>query len=122
MQTPLRIFWACLGGLSLALAVIGVALPLMPTVPFALLAAFCFARSSRRVHDWLCAHPMLGPPIVNWRENRAINRRAKILASLSFVGSVTVAALFLPLPPVALAAQVLILSACAVFIWTRPDA
>ncbi|MEI4471895.1 YbaN family protein [Frigidibacter sp. MR17.24] len=121
MAQAVRIFWATLGSLALALAVMGVVLPLMPTVPFALLAAFCFARSSRRVHDWILNHRHLGPPIRNWQERRAIGRRAKWLATASFFGSVGIATV-MALPPVAIAAQALCLACCAAFIWSRPDA
>ncbi|MEI4485388.1 YbaN family protein [Frigidibacter sp. MR17.14] len=121
MQQATRILWATLGSLALALAVIGLLLPLMPTVPFALAAAFCFARSSERIHQWLLNHRHLGPPIRNWQERRSIGRRAKWLATASFFGSVGIATA-LALPPVAIAAQALTLACCALFIWTRPDA
>jgi uncharacterized membrane protein YbaN (DUF454 family) len=55
----------------------GVVLPMMPTTPFLLLATFAFARSSLRLHDWLVAHPRLGPPINDWRAHGAVSRVAR---------------------------------------------
>ncbi len=73
-----------LGLLSSACGIAGIVLPLMPTTPFILLAAFAFARSSPRLHDWLVTHPRLGPTINGWRTHRAISRRAKI-TSVAFM-------------------------------------
>ena len=78
-----RHLWT-LGGLaSVALGVIGVFVPLLPTVPFMLLAAFCFARGSERFHTWLMDHPQFGPAIHDWQRHGAISRRAKIAAMVA---------------------------------------
>ena len=68
------------GIISLVLAGIGVALPIFPTVPFLLLAAFCFARSNPAWEKRILDHPYWGPQVKDWRERRAIRRRAKIAA------------------------------------------
>lgn len=117
----MKIFWTILGWLALALAAAGVVLPLMPTVPFVLVAAYAFARSSERIHRKLLNHPTFGPAIIAWRDRGAINYRAKWWASLSFFGSIGLA-LFLGLPIWVLAAQATALAACAAFIWSRPNA
>lgn len=67
-----------LGVLATALGLVGVFVPLLPTTPFLLLAAACFARSSRRLHDWLLGHRWFGPYIRGYREHHAITRRAKV--------------------------------------------
>ena len=67
-----------LGALSLLLGLVGIFVPLLPTTPFLLLAAALWVRSSPRLYDWLLAHRRLGPYIRQFRENRAIPRRAKI--------------------------------------------
>ena len=69
------------GILCLILGFIGVFLPLLPTTPFILLAAFCFSKSSERIHRWLLQHPRFGPLIRDWQEHRVIRPRAKLLAS-----------------------------------------
>ncbi len=116
----MRVFWFSLGVLSLVLGVIGVFLPLLPTVPFLLLAAFGFARSSTRVHDWLIDHPSLGPPIRDWRANGAIRRKVKWLASASIVAAF-VLSLALGAAWWVLALQAAALACVSVFIWTRPE-
>lgn len=68
------------GVLCVALAIAGVLLPILPTTPFLLLAAACFARSSDRLYDWLTTHRWLGPYIRNYREHHAVTVRAKVLA------------------------------------------
>jgi len=108
------------GIIALALGLIGIPLPGLPTVPFLLLAAFCFARSSDRVHDWLVNHPKLGPPIQDWRRSGAIAPKAKKLATVTVAAAFLIALLW-GVPLYALALQVLVLSCVLVFIWTRPD-
>jgi uncharacterized membrane protein YbaN (DUF454 family) len=66
-----------------ALAIAGIALPILPTTPFVLVSAWAFARSSPRLEAWLHDHPRLGPPLRNWRQRRAIPRRAKAVAVVS---------------------------------------
>ncbi len=68
--------------LFLILAVIGVALPGVPTVPFLLLAAWFSARGSRRLHRWLYAHPRLGKLLIDWETKKAISRKSKVIAVL----------------------------------------
>ncbi|ESR24577.1 YbaN family protein [Lutibaculum baratangense] len=83
----MRLIWLGLGWLSVSLGVLGIALPLLPTTPFLLLAAYSFARSSQRFHDWLVEHPRLGPPIRDWREHGAIRRRAKVAAMVALAAA-----------------------------------
>lgn len=117
---PARGFWLVFGFLSTACGIAGVILPLVPTTPFLLLAAYAFARSSPRLHCWLVTHPRLGPPIADWQAHGAINRRAKIAAiavmaatwGLSAMAGVSAAILIV---------QAVVLSASATFILTRPD-
>jgi uncharacterized membrane protein YbaN (DUF454 family) len=72
--------WLVLGWICVVLAAIGLALPLMPTVPFVIAAAFCFERGSPKLHAWLIGHPRFGPPLLDWQRHRVIRWPAKLLA------------------------------------------
>jgi hypothetical protein len=77
---PLRLVLLAAGFLFVGLAALGVILPLLPTTPFLLLAAACFAKSSQRFYRVLLENRVFGPLIRDWREHRAIPLRAKQLA------------------------------------------
>lgn len=116
----MRQIWFLGGLVALGLGAIGVILPLVPTVPFLLLAAFCFSRSSRRLHDWLMTHPVFGPPIHDWRERGAISRRAKWLATVSIAAAFGISVAMGVAAPFLLI-QMAVLAAVSTFIWTRPE-
>jgi hypothetical protein len=75
-----RAFFLAAGTLALVLGLIGIFLPLLPTTPFVLLAAACYARGSRRFYDWLLAQRTFGPLIHEWQRHRSIPYRTKITA------------------------------------------
>ncbi len=79
-KTALRPVFFVLGCVSVALGIIGAFVPLMPSTVFLIIAAWFFARSSARLESWLYNHPRFGPVLVAWRRERAIPRRAKVLA------------------------------------------
>lgn len=116
----MRFLYAGLGLLCVAIAVIGVVLPLLPTVPFLLLAAFFFANSSERLHTWILAHSLFGPMIHDWNEHRAIRASAKKAATLS-IAAVFLLSLALGAPSHILIIQSVVLSCVLIFIWTRPN-
>jgi uncharacterized membrane protein YbaN (DUF454 family) len=116
----MRLVWISFGWLCVALGVIGAALPLLPTVPFLLLAAFSFARSSPRLHAWLVAHPRFGPPIRDWQATGAISRRVKRISTASLFAAFAIAWAG-GMPAWALAIQVACLLGAGLFIWTRPE-
>lgn len=92
----------------------------MPTVPFVILAAYCFGRSDPRIESWLLRHPRFGPAIRLWRVRGAIERKGKIAATLTFVVSIALALIIAPLPwaliPIAAALM------AGGWIWSRPEA
>ena len=113
--------WLVFGLSSLVLGLVGAFLPLLPTVPFILLSAYCFSRSSERLHIWLVHHPTFGPAIVNWYEHGAIDRKFRWLATAS------IALVFLLSVVFGVRTQILILQTAIftcvlLFIWTRPQA
>lgn len=116
----MRVFWFALGAISVALGALGVFLPLLPTVPFLLLAAFSFGKSSKRLEHWLLTHKTFGPPIEDWRRSGAIGRRAKWIATAS-IGATFAISLIAQAPGFVLIIQAIVLSCVLFFIWTRPD-
>lgn len=116
MRRPL---YLATGLTSVALGAIGAVLPIMPTVPFLLLAAFCFARSNPVWEQKLLDHPSYGPPLRQWRERRAISRQAKLTA----IGAMSVGAVVtwftLGWPWVLISLAILTLSGA--WIWTRNE-
>jgi uncharacterized membrane protein YbaN (DUF454 family) len=74
-----------LGFTFVALGAVGVVLPLLPTTPFLILAAACFARSSERWHNWLLNNPTFGPMIRRWETQRCVSRSTKGVAIASMV-------------------------------------
>ena len=76
----MRYLLAAVGVLSLSIGIAGIFLPLVPTTPLLLLAAALFCRSSPKLYDWLLAHPVFGTYIRNYRENKAIPLKVKIVS------------------------------------------
>lgn len=121
MLTPIKnSLLILLGSLALVLGVIGAFLPLLPTVPLVLLAGFCFARSSRRLHDWLIGSRYFGAIIRNFEAGKGIPRRVKVraiallwismIASILLVGRLTLALLLLCIG-----------LAVSVYLWRLPE-
>ena len=120
LSSTKRIILILTGVVALALGAIGVVLPLLPTTPFLLVAAFAFANSSERLHRWLLAHQMFGPLIDNWRRYGAISRRAKLVSVLS-MAAILLLSVLAAVPAHVILIQALVLTASAVFILSRPD-
>ena len=114
-----RSLWFAFGLIALGLGMLGIALPLLPTTPFVLLAAFAFARSSPRLHRWLLEHRLFGPLIRDWQRDGAISREAKISALLSMLG-IFALSVFLGARSDVLWLQALVLLSAAAFILSRP--
>lgn len=68
-----------IGIIAVVLAFLGVFLPLLPTTPFLLLASFCFARGSTRLHRWLLSNPVFGKYLSDWEQGKGLPMRAKII-------------------------------------------
>ena len=115
-----RLTWLIIGLLSLALGAIGIALPLLPTTPFILLAAFAFAQSSETLHQWLLDHNVFGPLIDNWQQHGAISRRTKVVSVMT-MAALPVISLVMAAPGAVVVAQAIVLGAATLFVLSRPE-
>jgi uncharacterized protein len=120
LSRPVRWLLKGLAVLSLALGIIGAFVPIMPTVPFILLAAWAAARSSPRLSHWLENHPRMGPHIRDWRRGGVVRRSAKWMATVMMTGGgitmlIIVRPLWVPLSVIAIMATV------GVWLWRRPE-
>jgi uncharacterized membrane protein YbaN (DUF454 family) len=115
----MRRFYLCLGYASLALGIVGIFLPILPTTPFVLLAAWCFTRSNPALAARLYTHPRFGPLLTAWRDQKAIPLHAKIYALTALALSY---ALILWLTESRILSIVLaaIMGSVALYIATRP--
>ena len=115
-----RAFWLGLGLVCVALGAIGVFLPLLPTTIFLIIAAYAFARSSDRLHDWLLSNRIFGPLIKDWQDHGRVRRPAKVMALISMTIIVLLSIIF-GAPHYIIAIQILVLIPVAIFIVTRPE-
>jgi uncharacterized membrane protein YbaN (DUF454 family) len=112
--------WRALALASTALGIAGVFVPILPTTPFLLVAAWAAGKGWPQFEAWLVAHPRLGPPIRRWRDHRAVPRSAKWAA----VASMLLSAALLWWSAASLAIQLgvtLFLLAVAAWLWRRPE-
>ena len=117
----LRYFLIFLSWLLVLLGFVGVFVPILPTTPFLLLAAYLYSKSSPRFYNWLMNHRLFGPPLRRWKEHGAVSRKAKILAISCIVLTFTPTILFVvPLLSVKIGLGILGVSV-AMFLATRPE-
>jgi uncharacterized membrane protein YbaN (DUF454 family) len=119
MDIGIRLLWILLGLTCVVLGAIGVVVPLLPTTPFLLVAAFAFARSSARLTHWLHEQRTFGPLIRNWQQYGSIDRKSKLVSIVVIVLSPVITLMF-DAPWWAIGSQILVLSFPAAFILTRP--
>ena len=116
----LRVFLLVTGSISIALGVLGIFLPVLPTTPFLLLAAACYVRSSESFYTWLISHPVLSKYILAYLDGRGIPRKAKYYTLVTMWLTMGLSMLIVPLWHV----RVLLLCtgfAVSTYIWRLPE-
>ena len=115
-----QLAWRALAVGCVALGLLGIVLPGLPTVPFLLVAAWAGGRGWPALEAWLLTHPRHGPPIRRWRERGTVPRRAKWTASAMMLVSTAVLA-WSTLPLAAKLAVPALMLVVAVWLWRRPE-
>jgi uncharacterized membrane protein YbaN (DUF454 family) len=109
------------GLVFVGLGLLGVVLPVLPTTPFMILAVWCFARSSRRLHDWLYHHRLFGPPLRQWDRHRVIPPIAKVASISAMTASMVYVLLHSTAPWYSIAAMGAVILYGAWYILTKPS-
>ncbi len=115
-----RLAFALLAYACLGVGMVGLAVPGLPTTEFVLLAAWAASKSSPRLAAWLESHRLFGPILHNWRNGRAVARRAKIGASVAMLAALAIMLVSLP-HGLWLYAVILGMAIGNLWIWSRPD-
>lgn len=122
LSAPARWLLMGLAGLCVVLGIIGIFLPVMPTVPFLVVAAWAASRSSPRLHRWLMTHPRFGRQLRDWYEHGVVPRRAKWITGV-MMGCSSVSMLFfaparwMPMVLGLIAVMAVVLA----WLWRRPE-
>lgn len=120
-RREVRGLFLVLGFGFVALGVAGIFLPVLPTTPFMLLAAACFARSSERFHHWLLHHRLLGATVREWEQHRSIRRRTKWIAIVTMAATLAVSVIFFVPHPALQVALALFGLALAIYLYRIPS-
>jgi uncharacterized protein len=120
-RTATRWLWIAAGWAALGLGIIGAFLPVIPTTPLVLVAAWCFSKGSKRLHRRLLEDPRFGPLVRDWERHRVIRLRAKLLATAMIVPLVGYMVLFSAAPGWTKWVTVLLVVWGLTFIWTKPS-
>ncbi len=115
-----RSFLLLIGCISLLLGMVGIFIPLLPTVPFILLSSFCFARSSQRLHDWLRCHPWFAEGLRDWEHQRALRKGLKRKAYIATTLSFSMSIILVPIIWVKLM-LILMLIGLLLYLWQVPE-
>lgn len=116
----MRFVWIGIGLIALGLGAIGVFLPLLPTTPFIIFAAFAFGKGSKRLRTILTSHPVFGPIIAEWEKHGAIALRYKIASAIIML-IVFMASIFAKVSTLVLSIQGICFGIALTYIFTRPS-
>jgi len=120
-STLVRVALVALGSGFVALGVAGIFLPVLPTTPFLLLAAACYARASRRFYNWLLNNRWFGPTILEWQQYRSIRYRTKLIAIAMMVLTLASSIVFFVNDPRLRALLIVLGIALAVYMYRIPS-
>ena len=114
-----KIFWNCLGFLSLGLAYVGVVTPGMPYSIFVVFAAYCFSKGSERMHRWIYNHKLFGPFLTNWGQKRVFPTKMKYFM-LAMMTSSLIIMWFTGVKPIGILSTAVFMAVVAVWAWRFP--
>ncbi len=117
----MMLLWRGIAVVSLGLGLIGLALPVMPTVPFLILSAWAASKGWPAFEIWLLNHRLFGPPILQWRQRGAVPRHLKWYSTLMMAASAIGMQFFLQIPLWLRLGAPLVMLAVAVWLWRRPE-
>ncbi len=115
-----RFKWNALGTLALALGVIGMVLPILPTAPFVLAAAACYLRGSRRMYCWLTTNRLFGPIVADYMVGKGVSWRVKLVSITFLWCSLAFSFLVFDLPPLTLPVLALVGTAVSTHVIRLP--
>ncbi len=114
-----KIFWNCLGFLSLGMAYIGVITPGIPYSPFVVFAAYCFSKGSERMHRWIYNHKLFGPFLTNWNQKRVFPTKMKYFM-LAMMTSSLIIMMFSGVKTIGIIYTAIFMACVAVWAWRFP--
>lgn len=116
-----KIIYLSFGIAFVALAVIGIFLPLVPTTPFLLLSAYCFSRSSEKYYNWLLEHRIFGEIITDWNKHGVVSVKSKVLAITMIVALFSYSLIYVDVSPTIKVIISFIGLSIITFLVTRPS-
>ena len=116
-----RLIFLAIGFISVGLAFIGILLPVMPTVPFLIVALWAFSKSSVRFHNWLYSHPSFGPMLQDWDKYRVVPLWGKIWSSAAMAGSLVMMVFLFKVPLWAVGCAAVVMAMVAWYILSEPS-
>lgn len=114
-----KLFWNCLGFLSLGMAYVGVITPGIPYSPFVVFAAYCFSKGSERMHRWIYNHKIFGPFLTNWNTKRVFPTKMKYFM-LIMMSSSLIIMFFTGVPTRGIIYTAVFMAFVAVWAWRYP--
>jgi len=114
-----KLFWNCLGFLSLGMAYIGVITPGIPYSCFIVFAAYCFSKGNERMHRWLYNHKIFGPFLTNWNERRVFPTKMKFFMLIMMSSSLLIM-FFTGVKPIGIISTACFMAVVAIWAWRWP--